>query len=199
MSEARDTQLTHPPTPTGYEWLRTRADKLGDDATRALLESGQLEAFEYRREDGELPLVTIKDWLSEFGPEMLKSGFKKHYYYVGRRETENLNYDPFQPQRAYPYGGIGDWQKLFVKCESIAAVEKEASKPHRPAGTTMEKADAPFVERMRVLVEQEGLNPTAAAWKIVKKDGTGIRGNASPESKVNRLVKRYKATYGNGE
>jgi hypothetical protein len=199
MSEARDTQLTHPPTPTGYEWLRTRADKLGDDATRALLESGQLEAFEYRREDGELLLVTIKDWLSEHGPLMLRRGFKEHYYHIGPREKDDPRYDPFQPQRAYPHGSISDWPKLFVKCESIAAVEKEASKPHRPAGTTMEKADAPFVERMRVLVEQEGLNPSAAAWKLVKKDGTGIRGNASPDSKVNRLVKRYKATYGNGE
>src|SRR3981189_3431278 len=128
MSEARDTQLTPPPTPEGYEWLRIRADKLGDDATRALLESGRLEAFEYRREDGELLLVTIKDWLSEHGPLMLRRGFKEHYYHVGRREKDDLNYDPFQPPRAYPYGGISDWHKLFVKCESIAAVEKEASK-----------------------------------------------------------------------
>jgi len=90
-------------------------------------------------------------------------------------------------------------RKLFVKCESIAAVDKKASKPHRPAGTTKEKADAPFLERMRVFVEQEGLSATAAAWKVVEKDGSGVPGNASPDSKIHRLVKSYKDTDGNGE
>jgi hypothetical protein len=82
---------------------------------------------------------------------------------------------------------------------SIAAVEKKASKPHRPAGTTKEKADAPLLERMRVFVEQEGLSPTAAAWKVVEKDGSGVSGNALPESKIRRLVQSYKGTDGNGE
>jgi hypothetical protein len=141
MIDISDMWPTDEPTPTGYEWLRTRADKLGDDATRALLESGRLEAFE-RPKDGRLELVTIKDWLSEFGPEMLKSGFKRHYYHVGSLEKNDPLYNPFQPQRAYSYGS--EWRKLFVKCddpESIAAVEKKASKPHRPAGQSYKGTD----------------------------------------------------------
>jgi hypothetical protein len=196
MSDVHDMWPTDEPIPTGYEWLRTRADKLGDEATTALVESGLLEVFEYCRKDGSLNLVTTQDWLSEFGPEMLRSGFKTHYYHVGSREKDDLNYDPFQPQRAYFYGS--EWRKLVVKLESIAAVE-ETSKPHRPAGTTKERADAPFLERMRVFVEQEGLSPTAAAWRVVEKDGSGVSGNALPESKVRRLVQSYKGTDGNGE
>jgi hypothetical protein len=119
---------TDEPIPAGYEWLRTRADKLGDEATGALLESGRLEVFEYCRKDGKRRRVKIKDWLSEFGPEMLKSGFKRHYYHVGRLEKDDPLYDPFQPRPAYSYGS--EWRRLIVRCapESVESTGNNSPK-----------------------------------------------------------------------
>jgi hypothetical protein len=121
VSYLHDMWPTDEPIPAGYEWLRTRADKLGDEATRALLESGRLEAFEYCRKDGSTKPVTTQDWLSEFGPEMLRSGFKTHYYHVGPREKDDPLYDPFQPQPAYSYGS--EWRRLCVRCAAPESVE----------------------------------------------------------------------------
>jgi hypothetical protein len=61
----------------------------------------------------------------------------------------------------------------------------------RPPDTSMAKADAPHLKSMSKLVE-EGLSPTKAAWEVVRQDGSGVRGAADPESKVRRLVGRFK-------
>jgi hypothetical protein len=61
----------------------------------------------------------------------------------------------------------------------------------RPPDTSMAKADAPHLKSMSKLVE-EGLTPTAAARKVVRQDGSGVPGAADPESKVRRLVGRFK-------
>jgi hypothetical protein len=127
-------------------------------------------------------LVTIKDWLSEHGPLMLRRGFKEHYYHVGRREKDDLNYDPFQPQRAYPYGGISDWQKLFVKCESIAAVEKETSNRIGPR-PCQERQTRRSSNECAYWSSREGLSPTGGMEGCRR-----VSGHALPESKVRRLV-----------
>jgi hypothetical protein len=131
VSDLHDTWPKDEPIPTGYEWVRTRADKLGDEATTALLESGRLEAFEYCRKDGSLNLVTTQDWLSEFGPEMLKFGFKRHYYHVGRLEKDDPLYDPFQPQPAYSYGS--EWRRLCVRCAPGSVESTGNNSPKRLA------------------------------------------------------------------
>jgi hypothetical protein len=61
----------------------------------------------------------------------------------------------------------------------------------RPPDTSMAKADAPHLKSMSKLVE-EGLTPTAAAREVVRQDGSGVPGAADPESKVRRLVGRFK-------
>jgi hypothetical protein len=65
------------------------------------------------------------------------------------------------------------------------------SAPHRPSGTSMAKADAPHLKSMRKLVN-EGLTPNAAAREVVRQDGSGVPGSATPESKIHRLVGRFK-------
>jgi hypothetical protein len=67
----------------------------------------------------------------------------------------------------------------------------ELKRHGRPPDTSMAKADAPHLKSMSKLVE-EGLTPTAAARKVVRQDGSGVPGAADPESKVRRLVGRFK-------
>jgi hypothetical protein len=69
-------------------------------------------------------------------------------------------------------------------------------KPHRPAGTSMQRADEPFLVQMEAAIEAQGITPSAAAWKIIGKDGRGVPGVAEPESKVRRLVARFKERNG---
>ena len=66
----------------------------------------------------------------------------------------------------------------------------------RPRGTGFQKADAPLIAKMREHVLNGCRSPTAAAWKIIGRDGLGAPGTASPESKVRRLVGGYKRKYG---
>jgi hypothetical protein len=66
--------------------------------------------------------------------------------------------------------------------------------PHRPKGSGLQRADAPYIDQMAALVNEDGLSATAAAQRIVG-DGSGVPGAGTPESKVRRLVTRFK----NGE
>jgi hypothetical protein len=62
--------------------------------------------------------------------------------------------------------------------------------PHRPIGTSMGKADAPYLEKMRPLVEA-GRSPHAAAKEVVG-DGSAVPGAGTPDSKIRRLTQGYK-------
>ncbi|MER8564274.1 hypothetical protein NKH85_04880 [Mesorhizobium sp. M0924] len=78
-------------------------------------------------------------------------------------------------------------EKLWPSPETVRA----QSTPHRPAGRSLEVADAALVKQMKEMVARgEAPSPTAAAWKLIGKDGKGAQGSGSPESKVQRLVKR---------
>ena len=91
------------------------------------------------------------------------------------------------------------WRELHFAADTKMAATSAAApassddrKRHgRPPDTSMAKADAPYLKSMRKLVEN-GLTPNAAAKEIVGKDGSGVRGSATPESKVHRLVGRFK-------
>jgi hypothetical protein len=70
-------------------------------------------------------------------------------------------------------------------------------KPHRPRGTGMAGADASFVAEMIRLVQAgQASTPTDAAQQIIKR--SRVPGGGTEESKVRRLVRRYKART-NGE
>lgn len=79
---------------------------------------------------------------------------------------------------------------VFSRKHLMALWPDGSGAPHRPKGSGLERADAAIIERMVPLVNA-GLSPTAAAKQVV---GNGERapGAGTPESKVNRLVKRFK-------
>ena len=67
-----------------------------------------------------------------------------------------------------------------------------ARRSGRPPSSGFAEADAPIVEKMRELIESGNCTSvTQAAWQVIGRDGSGAKGNGSPESKVDRLVKRY--------
>jgi hypothetical protein len=84
-----------------------------------------------------------------------------------------------------------------VPVEAAPANSGDRKRHGRPPDTSMAKADAAHLESMSKLVK-EGMTPTAAAEKIVGKDGSGAYGSGTPQSKVHRLVRRYKEMQ-NGE
>src|SRR4051812_31231625 len=58
--------------------------------------------------------------------------------------------------------------------------------PCRPKGRSLAAADAEIVECMHRLfrLERAATSPTAAAWTIIGRDGSGARGSGTPDSKV---------------
>ncbi len=73
-----------------------------------------------------------------------------------------------------------------------------ASKSHgRPSGTGFEALDARLINKMKDMLDStEEASATAAAKKVIGADGKGAQGNGTLESKVSRLVRRYKQKYG---
>lgn len=73
-----------------------------------------------------------------------------------------------------------------------------ASKSYgRPSGTGFGALDAPLLEKMKeILDSKEETSPTAAARKVIGKDGKGAHGSGTLESKIHRLVRRYKQNNG---
>jgi hypothetical protein len=63
---------------------------------------------------------------------------------------------------------------------------------HRPKGTGMQDADQPHVRKMHELILERKISPSRAAQEVAK-DAPGV---GTLESKVTRLVKRYKDIYG---
>jgi len=64
----------------------------------------------------------------------------------------------------------------------------------RTRGTSFAKADRPLAERMNAMVTSgEASSPSAAAWKLIGRDGAGAEGRGEPEAKVKRLVTAAKA------
>jgi hypothetical protein len=86
---------------------------------------------------------------------------------------------------------------LRAKSAEASPEEEEAvsaNPPHRPKGRTMAAQDAPIVRQMRELVEKNAASsPTDAARQIIGRDGANAVGNGVLESKLKRLVRRYKA------
>jgi hypothetical protein len=69
----------------------------------------------------------------------------------------------------------------------------------RPKGTGFSGADASIIEEMYGLIKTHSASsPTAAAWKVIGRDGARASGSGTPESKVRRIVSAYKAKYENG-
>jgi len=64
----------------------------------------------------------------------------------------------------------------------------------RTRGTSFAKADRPLAERMNAMVTSgEASSRSAAAWKLIGRDGEGAEGRGEPEAKVKRLVTAAKA------
>jgi hypothetical protein len=82
---------------------------------------------------------------------------------------------------------------LAEKATDEAAPASSGSRKRlgRPPDTSMATADKPHLKSMSKLVKR-GLTPNAAAAEIVGKDGSGVRGPATPESKIRRLRGRFK-------
>ena len=79
---------------------------------------------------------------------------------------------------------------------SFAEAEAPAS-PSRPRGRGLQAADTGIVKEMnRWFKAGEANSPTDAAWKIIGLRGDGAQGGGTPQSKVDRLVRRHKQFYG---
>lgn len=74
------------------------------------------------------------------------------------------------------------------------AVELEAPKRGRPKGTSLAKADTALAESMNTMVAAgDAPSPTAAAWSLIGRNGSGANGTGTPDAKVKRLVGVAKA------
>ena len=70
----------------------------------------------------------------------------------------------------------------------------------RPKGTGYAAMDEPLIAEMKAMID--GLiakSPTEAARAVIGKDGSRAAGYGTPEAKVDRLVKSYRASYPNRE
>ena len=121
MGQLGDMWPTNQPTPSGYEWIKERADSVGVQVLKGMLQSGQEQAFELRVADGVLLPVAISDWLSPFCDSMLSRGYKSHYF------SPEMPVDPAIPRDVFSYGS--DWRKLFVRCSAAepAPVDRQSS------------------------------------------------------------------------
>lgn len=93
----------------------------------------------------------------------------------------------------------GDFDRVWPEKRSGQDLLDALPQPknHRPAGTGLQAADADLIKQMHKLLSNKiASSPTQAAWTVAKRDGSGASGSGSPESKVSRLVGRYKARYG---
>ena len=74
-------------------------------------------------------------------------------------------------------------------------ISSQKPKPSRPPNRSFEKADAPLVEKMHALIENgQASSPTEAARRVIAEHG--LKGGGTEDSKVTRLVRRYKAANG---
>jgi hypothetical protein len=70
------------------------------------------------------------------------------------------------------------------------------TRPHRPKGTSLTAADKPIVDEMqRRILAGEAQSATDAA-KAITDRGVKAPGSGSASSKISRLVRRWKMTYG---
>jgi hypothetical protein len=73
-------------------------------------------------------------------------------------------------------------------------------RPGRPPGTGFDAMDKPLIAQMKAKIDGcAAKSPTDAAWQVIGRDGSLAAGFGTPEAKVDRLVKRYKFAYLNGE
>ncbi|TIP43661.1 hypothetical protein [Mesorhizobium sp.] len=85
-----------------------------------------------------------------------------------------------------------DLDSLMAWLDSFfAAPTKERRDPHRPKGTGFKDHDAPILAEMAKLYPGECSSATEAAWKVIGRDGKRAKGNGSPESKIDRLVRAF--------
>lgn len=79
--------------------------------------------------------------------------------------------------------------------ERLWPVGKTKMIPKRPVGTGLQDADLPLIDQMHAyMIEKNIRSPTDAANKLFNR-GVNIPGAGKPESKVSRLVRRYKAKF----
>lgn len=95
-----------------------------------------------------------------------------------------------------------DFMERFKRLLPVEQYERPAlnmredrRKPHRQKGSSYDKPDAEIIECMRPLVQDQGMMPTLAV-KTLLKQGVRLAGNSAEESKIRRIVDKYKERYG---
>jgi hypothetical protein len=92
---------------------------------------------------------------------------------------------------------VKDAGHVEINIPSVLGWLEGRRKPCRPRDTGYQKADAPFVDEMaRLLRKMQASNPTDAAWQVIKRGGSRVPGGGTDDSKVSRLVKRFKGLHG---
>jgi hypothetical protein len=114
--------------------------------------------------------------------------------YAGGMTYIDREYDPAFQEPDPEWVSAPDLERWL---DELTGLQKNpVERPHRPKGTNLANADAAFIERMREMIVAQSLpSPTAAAKSVVG-DGSAVMGGGTPESKVRRLVDRYKLAYG---
>jgi hypothetical protein len=111
----------------------------------------------------------------------------------------------WEPEGPDELGGIEYCLEGLLALYPLSASATDARRPKgankrprgRPPGRGLAEPDEPYVAELRKLIASgQYSGPNAAAWQIVRKDGSGVPGNAQPESKVKRLVGRLSENNG---
>jgi hypothetical protein len=101
--------------------------------------------------------------------------------------------DAIRKARAERDAETEERRRARIFAEEVA----QQRRPRRPRDTGLKALDAPLVKKMRTLIRKgKASSPTDAARQVGGPGGSRISGASTFDSKIARLVRLYKETYG---